>query len=394
MGGFFDDPEFEGMDPYEQLKLARELEGRYVTPEEKSEIGKKNLYALLSALPVTGNILAAYELPGSLRDTGKAAKEGRVGATAGNAALSALNIAGALSPLPWGRQAGKAAKGAKDSVNVFVPALKNDPMTHRATDMRLSGKPPEQVWKKSGRLVSPEGIIKEEIPDTGMRVRVDKAPGEYELGQIMQHPQLTDVYPSMKRMPVTLTKDVTRSGEPIARTRGGGFELTAGMADAKRQLAKLLQYDIADREGFARAVKHGNVALGDALTDADANARALLRRNISPTDEAAARAYLGDIADRRDILDLSSGGNGIPARALGKLNTGNVEAKVAQVRAGGTEDDLARFPLQRSGTYGEHKWKGPDFDSMFAVPPVEVSPNEMLEFVRNWRTMGAGRRDK
>lgn len=265
-----------------------------------------------------------------------------------------------------------------------------------ARDLRQKNKSPEFIWKNTNRYISPEGIIKREIPDNAMGVQPFE-PGTARLGDLIQHPELFERYPDFADLPVNM---LAANGRNISRVNpAGGFEISADIDDPRGQLAKLLQYQIAQREGFARPLRHGDVALDNALTDANAQAAALLRRPRSGPNINAIEDYRRDIGRQREKFDMLRAMNegqprseGRAAEVVNKNNAGNTEAKIAMLRSHASDNELKRFPYASGVKYGDRKWSGPAWENAFVLPPEDIKPDKMLELIRNWRNIGSGRR--
>jgi len=91
---------------------------------ERAANARTTAYDAASVTPVIGNVLAAKDAYASGRQALEAVRGGRYREAAKEAGFTALNAAGAVSPLPWSRSAGQAARRGRDSVNVLVPAVR------------------------------------------------------------------------------------------------------------------------------------------------------------------------------------------------------------------------------------------------------------------------------
>lgn len=361
-----------------------------VPKAKRGEQQRENAMTGLSVLPVIGNAISAYDAT----QTGGAAYDAfAAGDTKGgaiNAGLTGLNAVGALLGLPVGKTAKAAAKSGKDSVNVFVPAV-DDAATDRARDMRASGKTNAEVWKDTGRIFGAEGTPREVLSDSAMKIDTSKIRRGYDvpLGDVVQHPELFDYMPSLRSQKITQA-GAKPDGEPLrtARTNLQGVMELPLTNKANNDLAKLLQYKIADDAGLPPAMRHD---VGGMRRDlADTASKAASARYETPQDLEAVAAYLNKITGLRGALDQSEGSK-FGSSLVTSRSSGNVDAKHASQLAPFTADELrAAYPYTRNRQKG-----GVDrpaaFENLLPLLRPDATPEQVQATLRNWYQFGSGK---
>lgn len=274
--------------------------------------------------------------------------------------------------------------------DVLVPAAEG-PATARARDMRDSGVPMDRIWRETQRTPSPDGSIRREIRDQGMTVNPNLRTGDVlPVSEAVSHPALYDAHPELRDLPLVATDTVDRMGKPIARSiPGGGFQVNPS-DDVRRAMAKLFQYGINERTGLASPTRHGT--LGRRLDAARAGADAL-----DPANRASVDAYLTRLGDVRDNLDMRNElgtmfGSARAGRAsaddiVSRHNAGNLDAHIANVRAGLPVEEMRVWPYaRRQGSHNLQK-----FEDAFVLPPEGLSGPELQAFIDRWHQFGSGR---
>lgn len=380
---------FAQMDPIERLKLSLELEGKYASPADMERNAANTSSMLWDMTPVVGNIRSLQDSMQAGREAGDAWEAGDTRGAVLGRIQQALGLAGAVVP---GLGPGK---GAKDTVNVFVPAL-GKPL-RQATERRLEGDKLADIWHDTGAAVFPDGSVRTELSDAKlMKVNPSIKPGEKRpLGSVISHPHLFDRYPEMRGRQVHLTDEVDHTGKPVYRSTPERYEigLEADPDEVRSGLAKLMQYDINAEEGWSRGVGHGSgykASLEDALRQAEA-AKGSVR---SPEDVMVLRNYMNAIGAKRDDFEaaLANRTGKTTANAISRAgvreNAGNHEAYQTARRANAEMDRLPWPHAQRTPL---NQQKLPRFDQLTALPQPGIEPDQMLEFARQWGLMGAGR---
>jgi len=382
----------EGMDPIELLKLR--MQGQYHAPSAKS--GWETAEEVAGMLPVTGNILSAkdaIEVGGSAY---QAAREGdwkRAGIEGGVAGLSAL---GALSPLPWGRTAGKVAKEAGNTAAVFLPI--GGKVAERAREMRGNDASLEDVLRETGAFFSHEGRPMREVLDRNITLRpTSAAPGDrVPLSEIIDHPELFAERPHYRDIPVHVTDLRTPDGRPHVVSKSGSREFEMALegghrGDLRGDIAKILQYRLARDYGLSPSVRHGKGEVGEAVADT------MMRASASKGADIDALAAFYDraqrVADRYRSVVEGNGPTYLPADALmAKHLSGNVTANTVMRRA--TFPDVERYhPFSRpKKMFGTKTRQRPTaFNETLPLISRQATPTEVGQTINEWRTFGGGR---
>jgi len=380
-----------GSDPIE-LERLRVMNRGTTDPATMAANAETNRAFVLDNTPVVGSVRSAARAFDAGSDLITAKHYGHTGKARRAALTLALETAGALSPLPWGRSAGRAAAAGKDTANVLIPARESKG-TVLAREMRAEGVPLDTIHRKTSRVIGPEGAVKYEINDQGMRLRPDlRAGDELPLNKALIHPELFAAEPGLGKRMVRVTDNYDRAGMPVSRTDvDGNLEINPA-GDPRGQLAKLLQYEINRDAGYGQPLRHGATALERGLDRAREQADRLDAPNRDVID-----AYLDQLADVRDAYDLRRSleqfqkKGPISDAVLRSVhrNAGNLEGRVAAARATATPEDLRLWPYRRNAI--PHTGRGPAFDDIFSLPPDDLTDPQMLEFIRRWGQFGSGR---
>lgn len=160
--------EFDGLDPITREAIRLTARGTR-DPKQMAANAKINRDAVLDNLPVIGNLRAAGRAIDAGGELVTAAHYGH-GKKKRRAALTmALEAVGALSPLPWGKRAGEAARTGRDTARIFAgPTAKtaDHVALARAQEMKWSGASKDDIWRETGwAMDEPRGQWYFEIPD-------------------------------------------------------------------------------------------------------------------------------------------------------------------------------------------------------------------------------------
>jgi hypothetical protein len=401
------------MSPVDLSKLRTELETRQTfTPEQAAANREETAMGLAYSTPVLGNILSirqAYE-DRDLADALEAA--GELEAAEQARASAAANVAGGFMPSMGGLGS---VKGAALRPGVFVPIEASRARTARSLVREMTGNPEADQRHAMRQLnnvlgegdrrafFGPEGKLKSEISDRNITVSDTRfLPGnETTLGKVIDHPELFAEMPELKNIPVRFGKAGASMGNGVARTTpDGAFELMPKSYDSnkfsgwmKQNIAKLLQYHIGEKAGFAAGTKHDAYALlkeldrtiDDVSAQIDAGklgdrARIYLKylnRNKNEVQREMKQAYDNPL-DEFPTLDAKYGGSGqIPARRevskelskrLNDKTAGNIEARYVY--------DASRFPRER-----------PNYRGAVVIPPKDA---DLDNFINDWLRYGQG----
>lgn len=389
------------MSPTDLARLRAELP----TPADPATAARNAQSArdmALDVTPIIGNIRSGQQALESARGAGEAFGAGNVREGLLEGALAALGVVGAVGGLPVGKWARSAAEAAPDQANVFVPFRGSDKTASRAESMRYGGATNREVWENTGAFYGPEGSLRQTLHDD--RLMVDMAgakPGDtVRLGDIAEHPQLFDRYPQYRDIPVHLSDRLTAMGTPTVRTADdGGFDLSIADAEQLRPgIAKLLQYRIAEDENFPGAIGHGRDKPVEAIS------RALIRTGDlqAPTSGGrdAVKAFRDKLMDERaeygNKLNLARDRKGLllQEQIMANRSAGNNDARIVRARA--NFDPLKNrntFPYTKKPGYFQRKsgFGGMGMNDVWTLPPDgNISDKDLIEFIRNWRTYGAG----
>lgn len=389
--GISEEELFLARDPLDELR--RTVNVGDIPEAKRGEQQRENLEALLSIVPVVGNVISGKDAIYSGKDALDAFAAGDMKGGAINTGLTGLNAAGAVLGLPVGKAAKQAAKAGKDSVNVFVPS-ENDSAASIAREMRESGKSNPDVWKDTGRVFSAEGGLRRELSDSPLEVALAKlnTSEAVPLRDAVKHPELLERMPELGNIGVK-KGGFLPTGEPLrtARTDAQG---TLIMPDseptAKSNMAKLLQYTIGEQAGFAPAMRHGVDNMRNDL--AGTASKAASARYETPKDLEALAGYLSRLDDMRTLLDRSSGSK-FGSNLVTARSAGNVEAKQAQMRAGRSPEELARsYPYARNQSGAKRGAERPAaYEHLLPLLRLNASPEEVRANIANWYKLGSGR---
>lgn len=404
-----EDPYWAGMNPVDRHRLLTEIRNNQkVSPEQMAANGRQNTEDLLSITPVIGNIMAAENAARSGTNAALDIGEGKYKSAAINSALALLSGFGAVTGLPTGKTVGAVAKDAGRTAGVFVPGADSPKAViaemlnkQRPQMFTQNGGKNAVIHDTTGLLYGAEGALKREIPDRGMNMTgrpIFKAGDEAPLKDVVNHPELFNAVPKIGEILVKFeTPPAGTMRAPIARSNAeGAIEMSAGQRDmwVKRQLAKLMNYQIAKDSNFAAPVRHG---VGENLDHMDATIKAVqsgirdgslppgtalsylerLQQNRADVSSAIVAAKTnpeksqwlkeqgftkGEILSPRDLRE-----------ALGKsLNSrvaGNVEASVVRKRF----DVPKGYPFAGERPFSEQ-----------IVLPNSLEPDKLGEFIRNF----------
>lgn len=371
------------MSPVDRLRLEAELadaNGDYLTEDEKAQNARTNAEAAFSAVPIIGNILSARDAYQGAENAWTAFGEGNLRAGLMQSALAALAGVGAVTGLPTSKAAGGAARGASSRANVFMPAPSSKKVD-LAYKMRDEGATNRKIAQETRVHFGTEGKPRLESDDYNVPVNTKRfQPGDTApMKDVFPQYGVFSHVPELKDIPVTFTarrKDAVAGALPDGRA-----VLPLGMDEGwnREQLAKLLQYNTGTQRGFAAAATHNMDALLADYKKAVDRVQDIID-NPRPGDdlEAALRwqenaAPLFKRVEEQAAKEDWSAGNRITKR-MG----GNAEARAVRERSYGKANNA--YP------YNDQQWQG-----LTALPQNNLTRDELVEFLTNWRTYGVGR---
>jgi hypothetical protein len=138
-------------------------------------------------------------------------------------------------------------------------------------DMESQGMSPIEIWKKTGTFRTPDGALKQEIPDNLARLRADfnasiankannyKSGIEGEIGGMLEYSELFKAYPDLlKNLRYTVNKQPdwlpeSAAGAQYSKTFGGKEKISTSTKTEEDALSKLmheLQHAVQTRENW------------------------------------------------------------------------------------------------------------------------------------------------
>jgi hypothetical protein len=282
---------------------------------------------------------------------------------------------------------------------VFSPADPG-PKSDLARSMREEGRTGRDITKETGLFFGPEGALKVEIPDRFARIkRPTFGKGNVmPAREVIAHPQLFDRHPSLAEIPVRFDAGMNRHGmQPGDAPRGLGYtdretgelRITQGMQPEfyKEQMAKLLNYRLAEKYGFGHAVGHSKDAAAKQYNDAIAIARDIIDNPRPGEDIGAAQAYLDRLTGLRESLEAD------PMQALKdaqKFTSGNVDSRIIRSRALAPDNKVAM--AQGANPYqAAIKHIGEKRERFQVLPQPGMDRTAMAKMLEDWQLFGAGR---
>ena len=209
------------------------------------------LMTVAPVLPVAGRVAGR---------TGQAF--GRMAGEEINAAITGQptrSFLGEITPKPKEIFIGENAKTwSKANANKFL-------------DMESQGMSPIEIWKKTGTFRTPDGALKQEIPDNLARLRADfnasiankannyKSGIEGEIGGMLEYSELFKAYPDLlTSLRYTVNKQPdwlpeSAAGAQYSKTFGGKEKISTSTKTEEDALSKLmheLQHAVQTREGW------------------------------------------------------------------------------------------------------------------------------------------------
>lgn len=189
-----------------------------------------------------------------------------------SAQTASQGIAGLTSP--EGQQLANMYSEAYNPVGIFIGSkakIWNKANAEKFLDLEVQGMSPIEIWKKTGTFRTPDGVLKQEIPDNFARLRADfsaaiankannyKGGIEGEIGGMLQHSELFKAYPDLlQNLRYTVDKqpkwfpEIAAGGE-YSKTFGGKEKIYTSTKTEEDALSKLmheLQHAVQTREGW------------------------------------------------------------------------------------------------------------------------------------------------
>lgn len=325
----------QGMSPVDAHKFSVEARNaRRYTPDEASANLKQTGMDALYVTPVIGNALSAYDAYKYGKETAAAPDDTSRRKAAIMTELSAL---GAITGLPFGNAASRAAKGAGSRANIFAgPMAKTADLVALDNAKRLAkaGATRDEIWSQTGWFKGNEGKWRFEIDDSGAQITGIKPPESDVHASTfsgISHPEYEAAYPDYQ------PREVAGVFDPRAKEMGNySSHYNAVFAQGPTpQAAKGVglheyQHHTQDLEDFAQG-SSPYAELARLPTDTGNSIVEQLRKGISdgdygePGSASFADAY-------KQLRALEETVNEKRARDLYRLSAGEVEARNVQKR--------------------------------------------------------------
>jgi hypothetical protein len=189
-----------------------------------------------------------------------------------SAQTASQGIAGLTSP--QGQQLANLYSESYNPAGIFIGAkakIWNKANAEKFLDLEVQGLSPIEIWKKTGTFRTPDGVLKQEIPDNFARLRADfnaaiankandyKSGIEGEIGGMLQHSELFKAYPDLlQNLRYTVNKQPdwlpeSAAGAQYSKTFGGKEKISTSTKTEEDALSKLmheLQHAVQTREGW------------------------------------------------------------------------------------------------------------------------------------------------
>jgi hypothetical protein len=189
-----------------------------------------------------------------------------------SAQTASQGIAGLTSP--QGQQLANLYSESYNPAGIFIGAkakIWNKANAEKFLDLEVQGLSPIEIWKKTGTFRTPDGTLKQEIPDNFARLRADfnaaiankandyKSGIEGEIGGMLQHSELFKAYPDLlQNLRYTVNKQPdwlpeSAAGAQYSKTFGGKEKISTSTKTEEDALSKLmheLQHAVQTREGW------------------------------------------------------------------------------------------------------------------------------------------------
>lgn len=259
--------EFSSLDPIALEGIRLENRGTS-DPKQMEKNAEINRGAVLDNLPVIGNYRAGRRALDAGSDLVTASHYGHRKKSRKAILNLALETAGALSPLPWGRSAGRAASEGSRTANIFAgPGAKtaDHAALTRAQELQAAGTDRADIWRETGWFQGREGKWRFEIDDSSMSTDLSKL-GPHPspmmpssktgtLPEGFDHPALYDAYPDMRNTELTHSPKSSSAGYFQPGDVESGIPdyiiIGGGSRNPRSSGAHEMQHDVQTREGMA-----------------------------------------------------------------------------------------------------------------------------------------------
>jgi hypothetical protein len=175
---------------------------------------------------------------------------------------------------PQGQELANLYTQAYNPAGIFIGSkakIWNKANAEKFLDLEVQGLSPIEIWKKTGTFRTPDGVLKQEIPDNLAKLRADfnaaiankandyKGGIEGEIGGMLQYSELFKAYPDLlTSLRYTVNKQPdwlpeSAAGAQYSKTIGGKEKISTSTKTEEDALSKLmheLQHAVQTREGW------------------------------------------------------------------------------------------------------------------------------------------------
>jgi hypothetical protein len=226
--------------------------------------------------------------------------------------------------------------------------------------LEAKGVSPKQAWQQTGTLRGPEGLLRQEIPDTGAKITDNVYEGivknkrfEGKMGEALTHPELYKAYPDTADIGTSMYAWKTPEGsyEQASRTISAGGP---GTTSQKSAALHEIMHDIQQKEGYAKGGNPNSFPSPQDINDAKIVSNLIKKGNLPSQASKWVRDNLGrnpsvsamDLAMKKDVDLFNIPTNMEQYRRL----AGEAEARLVQKRMNLTpEERLQNFPYEQGG---------------------------------------------
>jgi hypothetical protein len=242
---------------------------------------------------------------------------------------------GAITGLPFGNAASRAARGAASRTNIFAgPMAKTADHEALANAQRLeqAGASRDEIWSQTGWFQGKDGKWRFEIDDSGAKLagvtpgtkaglfrdKPDQSKGSF---TGISHPELEGAYGAAPGIYGQYAPELSMEGAYLADPAGKAAPyIHAQGPSAKKALEASLheqQHHVQDLEGFAGGGRAADDAYARLAGEVEAR-NVQSRMNMSPQERRATAPWLTqDVPDEQQIVRT---GNSTLARAMAEGN--------------------------------------------------------------------------
>lgn len=191
----------QSLSPVDAHRFAIEAQNakKYTPEQAKNNLIQTGMDALY-VTPVVGNVLSGIDAYHYGSAAGSEAAAGNTGEARKNALLGELSALGAITGLPFGNAATRAAKGAAGRTNIFAGSMaKTADHEALANAQRLdqAGVSRDKIWADTGWFKGGDGKWRFEIDDSGASlsgVKPPQSPNHAATFDDLSHPEYEAAY--------------------------------------------------------------------------------------------------------------------------------------------------------------------------------------------------------